>query len=556
MSSRISRSSYILGGGTNSLADSSSRIYKTSSSSTSSVGINNNPSSTVASSGYDVRLDPAISSILAGVNGVDFGSPVLNSSRLLGGSLKATNLIISPTEESDILQMSSLGNYGSSSTGLTASNRPSRQRSIQSAYRENLSSRNRSISPEINTLSQLRSQRTIAAVRAADHVAAKAIGGTKSSLLASDITNNIDRPSSASLLMRPNSASSLPTIPSSIMKKQVIPMIHTPTGLSHRQGLRTSSALHDLASVSSLPTNHHHEMLSNSTSKIYQNDNDDDGLIERLRERLMHREQSERLAKLEQQILGTSTNPVLATGPSSFKSIESSLEKDIGSYIGTKTGGIISSPIVSLTSDYKLNTANTGSNGLFSSSTSSKFIQSPTKTNHSGSRMLATSLTNAEKRSIATGTDTPTYHKTYEKFGRTTPPLLHRGKEELALRQSPVKSKNELMQEASEGKIHYCEVHGTLVRSSSQTDLRESGSDVSNFLRSRARHQTLAYGVSPADLGFGRCTNSSKESWTNYRGFNSDMSTKVLREEVCYYANDFFAQSCLLKHDHDSFLCS
>ena len=556
MSSRISRSSYILGGGTNSLADSSSRIYKTSSSSTSSVGINNNPSSTIASSGYDVRLDPAISSILAGVNGVDFGSPVLNSSRLLGGSLKATNLIISPTEESDILQMSSLGNYGSSSTGLTASNRPSRQRSVQSAYRENLSSRNRSISPEINTLSQLRSQRTIAAVRAADHVAAKAIGGTKSSLLASDITNNIDRPSSASLLMRPNSASSLPTIPSSIMKKQVIPMIHTPTGLSHRQGLRTSSALHDLASVSSLPTNHHHEMLSNSTSKIYQNDNDDDGLIERLRERLMHREQSERLAKLEQQILGTSTNPVLATGPSSFKSIESSLEKDIGSYIGTKTGGIISSPIVSLTSDYKLNTANTGSNGLFSSSTSSKFIQSPTKTNHSGSRMLATSLTNAEKRSIATGTDTPTYHKTYEKFGRTTPPLLHRGKEELALRQSPVKSKNELMQEASEGKIHYCEVHGTLVRSSSQTDLRESGSDVSNFLRSRARHQTLAYGVSPADLGFGRCTNSSKESWTNYRGFNSDMSTKVLREEVGSYVKDVFAQTCLLKHDHDSFLCS
>ena len=63
-------------------------------------------------------------------------------------------------------------------------------------------------------------------------------------------------------------------------------MIHTPTGLSQRQGLRTSSALHDLASVSSLP-NHHHEMLSNSTSKIYQNDNDDDGLIERLRERLM-----------------------------------------------------------------------------------------------------------------------------------------------------------------------------------------------------------------------------------------------------------------------------
>ena len=552
MSSRISRSSYILGGGTNSLADSSSRIYKTSSSSTSSVGINNNPSSTIASSGYDVRLDPAISSILAGVNGVDFGSPVLNSSRLLGGSLKASNLIISPTEESDILQMSSLGNYGSSSTGLTASNRPSRQRSITSAYRENLSSRNRSISPEINTLSQLRSQRTIAAVRAADHVAAKAIGATKSSLLASDITNNIDRPSSASLLMRPNSASSLPTIPSSIKKKQVIPIIHTPTGLSQRQGLRTSSALHDLASVSS------HEMLSNSTSKIYQNDNDDDGLIERLRERLMQREQSERLAKLEQQILGTSTNPVLETGPSSFKSIESTLEKDIGSYIGTKTGGIISSPIVNLTSDYKLNTANnTGSNGLFSSSTTStKFIQSPTKTIHSGSRILATSLTNAEKRSIATGTDTPTYHKTYEKFGRTTPPLLLRGKEELSLKPSPVKSKNELMQEASEGKIHYCEVHGTLVRSSSQTDLRESGSDVSNFLRSRARHQTLAYGVSPADLGFGRCTNPTKESWTNYRGFNSDMSTKVLREEVCYYVKDVFAQSCLLKHDHDSFLCS
>ena len=550
MSSRISRSSYILGGGTNSLADSSSRIYKTSSSSTSSVGINNNPSATIASSGYDVRLDPAISSILAGVNGVDFGSPVLNSSRLLGGSLKANNLIISPTEESDILQMSSLGNYGGS-TGLTASNRPSRQRSIQSAYRENLSSRNRSISPEINSLSHLRSQRTIAAVRAADHVAAKAIGGTKSSLLASDITNNIDRPSSASLLMRPNSASSLPTIPSSIMKKQVIPMIHTPTGLSQRQGLRTSSALHDLASVSSLP-NHHHEMLSNSTSKIYQNDNDDDGLIERLRERLMHREQHERLAKLEQQILGTSTNPVLATGPSSFKSIESSLEKDIGSYIGTKTAGMISSPIVNLTSDYKLNTANTGSNGLFSSSTTSKFIQSPTKTIHSGSRILASSLTNAEKRSIATGTDTPTYHKTYEKFGRTTPPLLHRGKEELSLKQSPVKSKNELMQEASEGKIHYCEVHGTLVRSSSQTDLRESGSDVSNFLRSRARHQTLAYGVSPADLGFGRCNNSSKESWTNYRGFNSDMSTKVLREEVCYYVKDVFVQSCLPKHDHDS----
>ena len=167
-------------------------------------------------------------------------------------------------------------------------------------------------------------------------------------------------------------------------------------------------------------------------------------------------------------------------------------------------------------------------------------MQSPTKNIHSGSRLLLTSMSNADKRSIATGTDTPTYHKTYEKFGRTTPPMHRKAcntsvdttgsRDEIPIKHSPAKSKNELMQEASDGRIHYCEVHGTLVRSSSSTDLRDSGSDVTTFLKSRARHQTLAYGVSASDLGIAKCI-TNKDSWTNYRGFNSDMSTKV---EVCY----------------------
>ena len=66
-------------------------------------------------------------------------------------------------------------------------------------------------------------------------------------------------------------------------------------------------------------------------------------------------------------------------------------------------------------------------------------------------------------------------------------------RDEIPIKHSAAKSKNELMQEESDGRIHNCEVHGTLVRSSSSTDLLESGSDVTTFLKSRARHQTLEY---------------------------------------------------------------
>ena len=268
---------------------------------------------------------------------------------------------------------------------------------------------------------------------------------------------------------------------------------------------------------------------------MYPHDDDDD-LVERLRERLMQRE---RLATIEQQLLGTSSASTIVGGTTSLNSVglSSSLDKEYSKLGSTAT---ITQGFVPLSSDLKLNTA-ASATGMFSSA-SSKLLQSPTKNVHSGSRLLLTSLSNDDKRSIATGTDTPTYHKTYEKFGRTTPPMHRKTcnasvdttgtREEVSIKHSPVKSRNELMHEASDGRIHYCEVHGTLVRSSSSTDLRESGSDVSNFLRSRARHQTLAYGVSASDLGIAKCI-SNKDAWSNYRGFNSDMSTKVIRDEVC-----------------------
>lgn len=528
MSSRISRSSYIIGG-SGGLADSGTRIYKENLNSITSGGIKRSTALCGSSIGYDVRLDPAVSSILAEVNGTDFNSTLLNSTNTLSGSFKE-NTIFSPTSDVNTLTMSTLGNYGIGA-GLTATNnRQSRHKSLTGTYRENFSSRNRSISPGINTAAQLRSQRTAAAVRAADEAAAKALGTSKAPTFASDIMNSLDRPaSSASLLMRPASASSLPTVPS-VASKQVAPIINTPTG-SHRHILR--SGMNDPYGLSSSANNH--DLISSSTSKIYPTDNDD-GLVERLRERLMQRE---RLATIEHKLLGSSSSTnSIGGGTSSFNSIglSSSLQKEynkIGSLTTTMAGS------VPLPSELNLNTATSGT-GLFSS-TSSKLLQSPTKHFHSGSRLLLSSMSNADKRSIATGTDTPTYHKTYDKFGRTTPPMNRKSfntseigaRDEVPIIHSPVKSKNELMEEASEGKIHYCEVHGTLVRSSSSTDLRESGSDVSTFLRSRARHRTLAYGVSAADLGIAKCI-ANEDSWTNYRGFNSDMSTKVLRDEVCY----------------------
>jgi hypothetical protein len=315
------------------------------------------------------------------------------------------------------------------------------------------------------------------------------------------------------------------------MSKHSVPIINTPTG-THRQILRTN--INVPSGISSTLNNHD---ISSSTSKIYQTDNDD-GLIERLRERLMQRE---RLATLEQQLLGrSSSSNARVGGSSSFNSIglTTSLMNTEKEYSKMGPSTTITTGTVNLNSDLKFNTATQGP-GIFSTA-SSKLLQSPTKNVHSGSRLLLTSLSNDDKRSIATGTDTPTYHKTYEKFGRTTPPMHRKAcntsvditgaRDEIPIKHSPAKSKNELLQEASDGRIHYCEVHGTLVRSSSSTDLRESGSDVTTFLKSRARHQTLAYGVSASDLGIAKCI-TNKDSWTNYRGFTSDMSTKV---EVCY----------------------
>ena len=527
MSSRISRSSYIIGG--SGFADGNSR-YKSNPSSMSTIGVKNSASLSGSKTGYDVRLDPAISSILAEVNGSDFSSPVINSSNVLvGGSKLTIDKLHSPIDGTTGLPMT-IGSYGTNGI-ISTNNRQSRHKSLTSTYQENISSRHRSISPGINTAAHLRSQRTAAAVKAADEVAAKALRSSKPHHpFTSDVVSSLDRPlSSASLLMRPNSASSLPNS-SSLLTKQTVPIIHTPTG-SHRQDL--ASSLHN---PSAMLTSNHHNMLSKSTSRLNHYDNDDD-LVERLRERLMQRD---RLVTLENTLLGTNT---VTAGNASFNSIglTSGIEKDYNNILGTSTS-IAPGPLL-ISSDLKNSTA-TSATGIYSSA-SNRLLHSPTKNVHSGSRLLLSSLSNADKRSIATGTDTPTYHKTYEKFGRTTPPLNRksystsidtitaRDEVPVPLKYSPVKSRNELMEEASEGKIHYCEVHGTLVRSSSSTDLRESGSDVSTFLKSRARHQTLAYGVSASDLGIAKCI-GNKDSWTNYRGFSSDMSTKVIRDEVCW----------------------
>ena len=533
MSSRISRSSYIIGGG--SLADNSLRSYKSTSGSISGLGEKFSASVSGNKTGYDVRLDPAISSILAGVNGTDYSSPVITSSNeIIGKSKLSIDKLLSPNDGTTTIPMS-IGAYGASGI-MSTGDRQSRHKSLSATYRDNVSSRQRSISPGINTAAQLRSQRTAAAVKAADEVAAKALRSSKPHLT-SEIINSLDRPlSSASLLMRPNSASSLPNS-SSILNKQVVPIIHTPTG-PHIPDL--SSSLHN---TSALKTSNH-SILSKSTSKLNHYDQDDD-LVERLRERLMQRD---RLVSLENTLLGSSSSTTAIPGEKHlFNSagVSSSMLKDyniLDSSITTATGPL------SITSDLKNSTA-TSAIGLYSSSVPNRLYNSPAKNVHSGSRLLLTSLSNDDKRSIATGTDTPTYHKTYEKFGRTTPPLnrtppsnrktysasidaINTREEIPPMRHSPVKSKNELMTEASDGQIHYCEVHGTLVRSSSSTDLRESGSDVSTFLKSRARHQTLAYGVSASDLGIAKQCLSNKDSWVNYRGFSSDMSTKIIRDEV------------------------
>ena len=525
MCSRVSRSGYI-SGSSSSISDSGARIYQTSSNLIASGTPKKSALIGGSSFNYDVRLDPAISSILAGVNGVDLDTPILNSS----GSTLSANLgakaFLSPIGDSaTAVPMTTLASY-SSVGGLTAiGSRQSRHRSLTDTYHGNVSSRNRSISPVIPTVSQLRSQRTAAAVRAADQVAAKALGATPTTTLTSDIAGSLDRPSSStSLLMRPASAASLPA--SIGVSRQGI--LHTPTNL-HRQ-IPTASLNH-MSGVSS--TLNHHDVNSTADSKFLQH-NDDDDLVKRLRERVTQRE---RLASLEQQLLGLPSSKLTVGGASSLNMVglPSSLDKD---YTKLNSTSAITTSTFPFTSDLKFNTASPANSGLFCS-TSSK-LQSPTKGIHSGSRLLGTSLSNAEKRSIATGTDTPTYHKTYEKFGRTTPPPHHKtfnasidttaAREEVPFRQaSPVRSKNELMQEASNGKIHYCEVHGTLVRSSSSTDLRESDSDVSTFLKRRARHQTLAYGVSASDLGVAKCISNN---WANYRGFNSDMSIKIAGADV------------------------
>ena len=523
MNSRLSRSSYIIGGGSH--VDNSSR-YKSTSSSISAIGDKISSSALGNKANYDVRKDPAISAILAEVNGTDYNSPLLLSSNTLSGKSKFTvDSILSPNDGTSSLPMT-IGCYGTSGI-MSTGDRQARHKSLSATYRENVSSRQRSISPNINSFAQLRTQRTAAAVKAADEVAAKALRSSKPHPFTSDISN-LDRPlSSASLLMRPNSASSLPNS-SAILTKQVVPIINTPTG-PHIPVL--SSSLHNTSTISTS----NHNMLSKSTSKLNNYDNDDD-LVERLRERLMQRD---RLATLENKLLGSTSTTNSIPGGNLFNSVgvSSLAEKDYN--ILNSSMSMTSGPL-SIASDLKNNTA-TSATSIYSSA-QNRILHSPTKNVHSGSRLLLSSLSNAEKRSIATGTDTPTYHKTYEKFGRTTPPLPNRNpysasieainsRDEVSLRHSPVKSKNELMEEASEGKIHYCEVHGTLVRSSSSTDLRESGSDVSTFLKSRARHQTLAYGVSASDLGIAKCI-SSKDSWTNYRGFSSDMSTKIIRDEV------------------------
>lgn len=540
MSSRISRSSYIIGGG--SLADNSLRSYKSTSGSISGLGEKFSASVSGNKTGYDVRLDPAISSILAEVNGTDYSSPVITSSdALIGKSKLSIDKLLSPNDGTTTIPMS-LGAYGTSGI-MSTGGRQSRHKSLAATYPENVSSRQRSISPGINTAAQLRSQRTAAAVKAADEVAAKALRSSKPHLT-SDIINSLDRPlSSASLLMRPNSASSLPNS-SSILNKQVVPIINTPTG-PHIPNL--SSSLHNTSTLSTS----NHGILSKSTSKLNHYDQDDD-LVERLREKLRNeeaqRKQRDRLVALENTLLGSSSSTNAIPGEKNmFNSVgvSSSMLKDynvLDSSISTATGPL------SITSDLKNSTA-TSAIGLYSSSVPNRLYNSPAKNVHSGSRLLLTSLSNEDKRSIATGTDTPTYHKTYEKFGRTTPPMnrtppsnrktysasidaINTREEIPPIRHSPVKSKNELMTEASDGQIHYCEVHGTLVRSSSSTDLRESGSDVSTFLKSRARHQTLAYGVSASDLGIAKQCLSNKDSWVNYRGFSSDMSTKIIRDEV------------------------
>ena len=239
MSSRISRSSYIIGGG--SLADNSLRSYKSTSGSISGLGEKFSASVSGNKTGYDVRLDPAISSILAEVNGTDYSSPAITSSNaLIGKSKLSIDKLLSPNDGTTTIPMMSIGAYGASGI-MSTGDRQSRHKSLSATYRDNVSSRQRSISPGINTAAQLRSQRTAAAVKAADEVAAKALRSSKPHLT-SDIINSLDRPlSSASLLMRPNSASSLPNS-SSILNKQVVPIINTPTG-PHIPDL--SSSLHN-----------------------------------------------------------------------------------------------------------------------------------------------------------------------------------------------------------------------------------------------------------------------------------------------------------------------
>ena len=44
-------------------------------------------------------------------------------------------------------------------------------------------------------------------------------------------------------------------------------------------------------------------------------------------------------------------------------------------------------------------------------------------------------------------------------------------------------------------------------------------------------HSFTSYYQTKYSLGIAKCI-SSKDSWTNYRGFSSDMSTKIIRDEV------------------------
>ena len=96
MCSRVSRSGYI-SGSSSSISDSGARIYQTSSNLIASGTPKKSALIGGSSFNYDVRLDPAISSILAGVNGVDLGTPILNSSGSTLSASLGTKQLLSPT---------------------------------------------------------------------------------------------------------------------------------------------------------------------------------------------------------------------------------------------------------------------------------------------------------------------------------------------------------------------------------------------------------------------------------------------------------------------------